>query len=131
MTRYDVNGVKLFHLYYLITLMAFLCSQWSPNVQIKYFMFNWSIYRLLVLNKGWKRDSLQITVFVCFFDMKPSWTKNVFWDVNNKKWRKWCKFDSPFLFNYTYVFPVLTKDTKCPNLVFYDWLFDLQTICAK
>jgi hypothetical protein len=24
--------------------------------------------------------------------MQRSWTKNAFWDVNNKKWPKWCKF---------------------------------------
>jgi hypothetical protein len=51
--------------------------------------------------------------------------------VNNKKWRKWCKFVSPFLFNNTYGLPVLTIDTKSPNQVFNVWLFDLQSICAK
>jgi hypothetical protein len=51
--------------------------------------------------------------------------------VNNKKWRKWCKFVSLFLFNNTYGLPVLTMDTKRPNQIFYVWLFDLQTICAK
>jgi hypothetical protein len=59
-TRSDVNGVRLFHLSYLITLMAYLCSQWTLNIQIKYFMFDWSIYRLFVLNNGWKCDSLKI-----------------------------------------------------------------------
>jgi hypothetical protein len=63
-TRNDVNGVRLFKLSYLITLMAYLCSQWKPNVQIKYFMFDWSIYRLYVLNRAWKRVSLQIMIFV-------------------------------------------------------------------
>jgi hypothetical protein len=64
--RNDVNGVSLFHLFYLITLMSYLCSQWASNVQIKYFVFDWSIYRLFVLNRGWKRDSLQIMIFVYF-----------------------------------------------------------------
>jgi hypothetical protein len=41
-TRNDVNGVNLFNLCYLITLMTYLCSQRSPNVQIKYFMYDWS-----------------------------------------------------------------------------------------
>jgi hypothetical protein len=63
-TRSDVNGVSLFHLSYLITLKAYLCSQWTTNGQIKYFTFDWSIYRLFVLNKGGKRDSLQIIIFV-------------------------------------------------------------------
>jgi hypothetical protein len=63
-TRNDVYGVCLFHLSYLITLNAYLCSQWIRNVQIKYFMFDWSIYRLFVLNRVWKPESLQIMVFV-------------------------------------------------------------------
>jgi hypothetical protein len=63
-TRNDVNGVGLFHLSYLLTLMAYLCSEWAPNVQVKYFMFDWLIYRLFVLNGTWKRDSLQIMIFV-------------------------------------------------------------------
>jgi hypothetical protein len=59
-----VHGVSLFHLAYLISLMIYLCSQWTPNFLIKYFMFDWSIFRLLVLNRGWKLDSFQI-IFVC------------------------------------------------------------------
>jgi hypothetical protein len=35
-TRNDVNGVSLCNLFCLITLMAYLCSQLQPNVQIKY-----------------------------------------------------------------------------------------------
>jgi hypothetical protein len=45
------------------------CSQWTSSVQIKYFMFDWSIYRLIVLNRAWKRDSLEIMSFVCSLDM--------------------------------------------------------------
>jgi hypothetical protein len=67
-TRFEAwikrKGVTFFNLSYLITLMAYLCSQRSPNVQIKYFMFDWSIYRLFVLNTGWKHDSFQIVIFV-------------------------------------------------------------------
>jgi DNA-directed RNA polymerase subunit RPC12/RpoP len=63
-TRNNVNGVNLFHLSYLITLTSYLCSQLAPNVQIRYVMCNWSIYRLFVLNTGWKRDSLQMMIFV-------------------------------------------------------------------
>jgi hypothetical protein len=63
-TRNDVYGVSLFHLAYLITLMAYLCSQRTPNVPIKYFMFDWSIYRQLVINTGWKRGSFQMMLFV-------------------------------------------------------------------
>jgi hypothetical protein len=29
---------------------------------------------------------------ICLLDMKYSWTQNTFWDLNNKKCRKWCKF---------------------------------------
>jgi hypothetical protein len=49
----------------------------------------------------------------CLLDMKNSWTKNEFWDVNDKNWRK------RFLFNNTY------------NFVIYVCLVDLQTICAE
>jgi hypothetical protein len=50
--RNDTNNVSLFHLSYLITHMAYMCSLWTPNVQIDYFMLECSIYVLLVLNKG-------------------------------------------------------------------------------
>jgi hypothetical protein len=60
----DVNGVRLFHLSYLITLMAYKWSRWTPNVHIKNFMFHWSIYGLFVLNRGWKRECFQIKIFV-------------------------------------------------------------------
>jgi hypothetical protein len=66
-TSNDVNGVRVFHLSYLIKLMAYLSSQWKPNFQIKYFMFDWSICRLFVSNRAWKRVSLQIimSVYIC------------------------------------------------------------------
>jgi hypothetical protein len=60
----DVNGVSLFNIHYLITIMVYLSSQRIPYIQIKYFKFDWSIYRLFVLNSGWKRVSLQIFIFV-------------------------------------------------------------------
>jgi hypothetical protein len=49
-TSKDLNGVSLFHLSNSITLMSYLCSQWTPNVQMKYIMFDSSTYRLFVLN---------------------------------------------------------------------------------
>jgi hypothetical protein len=64
MTRNDVNGVSLFNFPFLITLMAYVCSQRTSNVKMKYFMFDWSIYRVFVLNRGWIRDSLQMMIFV-------------------------------------------------------------------
>jgi hypothetical protein len=69
-TFWGVNNKKwrkwcnFFHLSYLITPMAYQCSQWTPNVQIKYYIYDWSIYGLFVLNRGWKRDTLQIMIFV-------------------------------------------------------------------
>jgi hypothetical protein len=51
--------------------------------------------------------------------------------MNNKKLCKWRTFVSFFLFYNTWGLPVLTKDTKCPNQVFYVLLVDLQIICAK
>jgi hypothetical protein len=67
---WDVNNNKLrkwcqfFHLFYLITILAYICSQWTPSFQIKYFMFDWSFYRLIELNTGWERDFLQMKIFV-------------------------------------------------------------------
>jgi hypothetical protein len=99
---------------------------------MQYFMFNWSIYRLFVLKRGWKRESIRnIVIRICFLVMKHRWTENAFWDVNNKKCRKWCKILTPILFNHSYGLPVITMDTKCPNQVYNVWLVDLQTICAK
>jgi hypothetical protein len=63
-TRKDAYGISLMHLYYLITLMAHLCSQRTPNFQVKCFMFALTIYRLFVLNRGWELHSLQIIIFV-------------------------------------------------------------------
>jgi cytochrome bd-type quinol oxidase subunit 2 len=51
--------------------------------------------------------------------------------MNNKKWSKWCMFVTPFLTNNIYGLPVLSTYTKRQNQVFYFWLVDLQTICAK
>jgi hypothetical protein len=86
----DVNGVNLFHLSCLITLTAYLCSQMTPNIQFNYFMYDWSIYTLFVLNRRWKRDSLRmIFVYVCskcsVVELKPrfeTWiTRNEIYDV--------------------------------------------------
>jgi hypothetical protein len=60
----DLNGINFFLLSYLITPVAYRCSQWAPYVQMKYFMFDWSIYLLFVLIRGWKRDSLKMMIFV-------------------------------------------------------------------
>jgi hypothetical protein len=81
-------------------------------------MFDCSIYRLFVLNRGWKRDSLQMMIFVnvcstwimvqlktCF----EAWiTRN---DVNGES-----LFNLPYLITLM-VKPMLTMDTKCPNQV--------------
>jgi hypothetical protein len=53
-------------------------------------------------------------------DMQPSWIKNAFWDVNNRKWHKWCKFVSNFLYNNA--LPLLTLDTNCPNQEFFKFV---------
>jgi hypothetical protein len=131
-TRNDIYGESLIHLSYLITPMDYLCPQRTPNFPVKCFMFARTIYRLFVLNTGWKTDSLQMmNIRKCLLDMRHGSNVNAFWDVNNKKWRIWYKFDASFLFNNCYGSPVLTKDTKFPNQVFYVYLDDLQTICAK
>jgi hypothetical protein len=130
-TKYDVSGVCLFNLIYLIILMAYQCSWRKPNVKINYFVFHWSLYRLFVLNTGWKTDSLQMmNIRICLLNIKTGSNENAFWDVNNKKWRIWYKFDGPFLFNNSYGLPVLTKGIKILNQVFYVFLYDLQNICT-
>jgi hypothetical protein len=78
-TSYYVNGVSLFILSNLIKLKAYLSSQRTPNVQINYFVFHCSIYRLFVLNSVWKSDSIQmINIRKCLLDMKHGTTKNGF-----------------------------------------------------
>jgi hypothetical protein len=59
---------KCFSHLLLITLMDYLCSHRKPNFETKYFMFDWSMYMLTVLNRAWKRETLQITIFeyVCW-----------------------------------------------------------------
>jgi hypothetical protein len=133
---WDVNIKKwrrcLFNLRNLITHMAYLCSQRAPKVQLKYFLFHWSIYRLFVLNWVWKSNSFQMRyIRTCLPNIKHGSTKNAFFDVNNKKWRVWYMFHAPFLSNKFYGLPVLTKGKNFPNQVFYVSLDDLQTICAK
>jgi hypothetical protein len=127
-----VKGISLYHLSYLISRMVYLCSQWAPTVQIKYFMFEWSIYRLFVTYRSWKTwlpPNNEIRTGL--LDMGHNWTKNALYDVNNLKWRKWCNFISPFLYEKSYGLPVLTMGTNCPNQVIYVCLFDLQNISAK
>jgi hypothetical protein len=63
-TKNDVNGAWLFNFSYLMTIMTYLNSQRSPNIQIKYFMFDGSVYKVFVLNKDWKLVSLQIMIFI-------------------------------------------------------------------
>jgi hypothetical protein len=68
-TRNDVNC--LFHLFYLINLL-FTCVHNGHQTSKS------SIYVWFVLNRGWKRDPLQIMIFVCFLDMKHSRNKTRF-----------------------------------------------------
>jgi N6-adenosine-specific RNA methylase IME4 len=79
--------------------------------------------------ESWSSPNKNIRIYL--LDINHSKTKNGFWDVNNTKWRKWCKFVSPLLFNNTFDLPALTIDTKCPNQVLYMLLVDLHNICAK
>jgi hypothetical protein len=77
-TRKDVIGVSLSHLPYLITLKAYLCSQRTPNVQIKYFV--WLVDLQIICSKHgldtWFSPIDDIRK--CSFDMKNSWTKTRF-----------------------------------------------------
>jgi hypothetical protein len=98
-TRNDVNGLRLYNLYYLITLMAYLCSQMTPNVQIKYIMFDWSIYRLFVLNTGWKRDSPQMMIIV---NVYSTWSM-VQLKTRLETWITWNDVNGVSLFHISYL----------------------------
>jgi hypothetical protein len=135
--RFDVNNkkwrkwCKFFYLPYLKTHMAYLCSQRTTNVQMKYFMIDWSFYRLFALNTGWKRDSLKMMIFG---NLCSTWIlvqlKSCFetwltrYDVNGVR-----------LFHLSYLITLM-------NYLFSQWapnaqinilclLVDLQNLCAK
>jgi hypothetical protein len=117
----DVNGVSLFHLPYLIKLMVYLCSQRSPHFQIKYFMFNCSIFRLFVLNRGWKGDFFQIIIFVYFCS---SWsivelkTRSETWIIRNDV-RGVCLFHLSYLITLmVYLSSQWTPNVQMKNLCF-------------
>jgi hypothetical protein len=62
-TRNDVNGVSLFHSSYLISLMAYLCAQRAPNIQIKYYV--WLVpLQTICAKHGLDTWSLQWMIFV-------------------------------------------------------------------
>jgi hypothetical protein len=128
---WDVNSKKwrkwcLYHFSYLIILMSYLCSQWKPTVQIKYFMLDWTIYRLFVLNRGWKIDCLPIMIFVCLIDSRHN-RINAFWDVNNKKKRKW------WLIHFSYLITLMAylSSQRTPNVQMKYFMFDwsIYTLC--
>jgi hypothetical protein len=88
-TRNDVNGISWIHLYNLITHIAYLCSRLTPNVQIKFFIFDLSNNILFVRNMGWKCYSHQmmILVNVCstwsMVELKSRFDTRITWnDVN-------------------------------------------------
>jgi hypothetical protein len=122
--RNDVNGVCLSHLSYLITLMACLCSQSTPNIQNKYITFNWSIYRLFVLNRAWKRDSPNNDILICVLHMKFSLIKRRFvtW-ISKNDW------NGLSLFNLTYVKTLMAYvcSQRTPNVQNMYFKFD----CSK
>jgi hypothetical protein len=123
-TRNVVNGVRFLHLSYLITVMAYLWSQWTPNVQIKFVMFDWLIYRLFVLNTAWKLDSLQMMKFV-----NVSWTLRI---VQMKtRFETWLTRNDVSLFHLFYLITLMgylrsqwTPNFKSSILYFTGWYTD-------
>jgi mannose/fructose/N-acetylgalactosamine-specific phosphotransferase system component IIC len=120
-TRNDVKGVSLFHLSHLITLIAYMCSQWTPNAQIKYFMFDCLIYRVFMLNWAWKRVSLQIMVFVCVLD--------VFTVELNTRFETWITrnyVNGVSLFNLSYLITIMVYlcSQRKPNVKMNNFMFD-------
>jgi hypothetical protein len=90
------------------------------------FMFDWSIYRLFVLNRSWKPDSLQMMIFVnvcstwSMVQLKTRFETSITRNVVN------CVRLFNFCYLITHVLPVLTTVSIYPNLVFYVWLVDLR-----
>jgi hypothetical protein len=134
---WDVNNKKWRKWYSFVspflfnTLMAYLSSQNTSIVKIKYFMFDWAIYRLFVLNTSWKRDSQQMMIFVNFcstWSMVELKTRFETWIIRNDV--NAVSLFPPSLFNNTNGLTVLTMVTKCANQVFYVRLVDLQIISA-
>jgi hypothetical protein len=134
--RNDVYGVYWFNLPYIITVLRWslrwnvLTIDTNCRNQILYF---WLVNIQIICTKygleTWFPPNEDIRKYL--LHVQRSWTQNASWNLNNKKLRNWCKFVSPFLFNNTYCLPVLTMGTKYPNQLFYVWLVDLHTICAK
>jgi hypothetical protein len=126
-TRNDVKDASLFHIFYLITLMAYLFSQWTPNIQIRYFMFDWSIYIQFLLNTGWKRDSLQIMIVVnvsstwCIVPLKTCF---VLWITRND-------VISLILFHLSYLLTIMVYlwSLLSPNAQIKYFMFD-WSICS-
>jgi hypothetical protein len=121
-TRNDVNGVGLFYLSYLITLMVYLRSQSTPNVQIKCFMFDWSMYRLCVLSRGLKRDSLQIMIFVYVCSTWGLVQINTRFD----NWITWNDINGICLFYLSYLIKLMVYlcSQLTPNVQMKCFMFD-------
>jgi hypothetical protein len=126
---WDVNNKKcskwctFFNLSYLITLMAYLCSQWTPNDQIKYCVLDWSIYRLFVLYGGWKRDSIEIMIFV-YVSTTCSIVKL---KMRFETWITWNDVNGVSLFNLSHLITVMAhlwpqraQNTQI-KLFLFDW----------
>jgi hypothetical protein len=130
-TRNEINGVSLFHLSYFINLMAYLCWQRTPNVQIKYFMFDRSICRLFVLNRGRKRDSHQMMIFV---NVCSTWRI-----VEIKTRFETCirrnDVNGITLFHLSSLKTLIAdlgwQTAPKVQIKYFVWLVDLQVICAK
>jgi hypothetical protein len=101
-TRNDVNVVSLFHFSYLKTFMAYLFSEWTTNIQIKYFMYDCSNYTAFVLNRGWKRDSPNNNIRICLIKQKYRRTWNMFWDVKTRN-----DLDGVSSFHLSYLIAIL------------------------
>jgi hypothetical protein len=132
----EVSGACTFHISYLITVLALDINLNLVPLGTKcrnqvFYVWLFDLQSICAIHglETWLSPNNDIRM--CLFDMQHSWTKNAFWEVDNKKWRKWCKFVSPYSLNNIYGLPVLTIDTEWPNHVFYVWLVDLQTICAN
>jgi hypothetical protein len=98
--------------------MAYLCSLRTPNIQVKCFMFAWTIYILFVLNRAWKHYSLKIMISVYVFSTWSTVDLKRVWDVNNKKWRT-CLFNLRYLITHmAHLFSRRTPNVQIKYFVF-------------
>jgi hypothetical protein len=97
--------------------MDYLCSKRTPNVQIKYSIFDWSIYRKFVLNTAWKRDTLQTMIFV---NVWSTWSM-VQIITRFETWITWNDVNYASLFHLSYIITLMDQKPNFQIKYFFYW----------